>query len=146
MTCHDSILGCVRLSVDLWILDSWVHPSVGHAQQHATKPSVYTALFFSFKFIPVLGDIFFLRSMRDPSRPARPVILFLDAFSRMAYASIIATTSSQQVLKHLDAAFLHFGGKYRKFASDRGMERDKTSPIRGQRCGYNWTHQRTWMF
>ena len=68
--------------------------------------------------------------MRDPSRPARPVILFLDAFSRMAYASIIATTSSQQVLKHLDAALLHFGGKYRKFASDRGMERDKKKSLK----------------
>ena len=69
-----------------------------------------------------MADVCFLRSMKDPQKRNRPVIVFLDGFSRLVYAKIIKTTSAREVLSHLDKAEIFFGGRHLKFLSDRGKK------------------------
>ena len=77
-------------------------------------------------FFSVLADVFFLRSMTDPDKRSRPVVLFLDLFSRLAFMRIIKTTSADEILRKLDEAENFFGGRHLKFCSDRVIHASST--------------------
>ena len=68
----------------------------------------------------VLGDLAFLRSIRDHQEGKKYIILvLLDAFSRLCYLAPLKSTSSREVQAQFEAAFKFFGGKPHKFCSDK---------------------------
>ena len=70
----------------------------------------------------LLGDIFFLRPIKNPKHGKRiPCLIFMDAFSRLVYCSILKSTKSAEVASRLQDAFTFFGPekKFKKFCSDR---------------------------
>jgi hypothetical protein len=68
----------------------------------------------------LLGDLAFLRPINDPIHGKPKILLiFLDAFSRMAYTAVLKRGTSKQVTNHLDKAIHFFNAEFKKFCSDR---------------------------
>ena len=68
----------------------------------------------------ILGDLFFLRSIKDPRRPAKVAIILMDLFSRLCYTSVMKNATSKEVLSHIEKSRELFGGPHKHFVSDRG--------------------------
>ena len=69
----------------------------------------------------LLGDLCFLRSIRDHQESKKYIILILlDSFSRLCFLAPLRTTSSREVTAQFEQAFRFFGGPFHKFCSDKG--------------------------
>ena len=68
-----------------------------------------------------MADLCFIPNIRDPEKKRpRIALIFMDAFSRLCYTSILKSTKSSEIARHLKPAEEFYQGTFKKFTSDRG--------------------------
>ena len=68
----------------------------------------------------LLGDLFFLKPIKEHNSKQYVCICLMDAFSRYVYLALLKNAKAAEVTKHLKIAWEHFGSSYFKFCSDKG--------------------------
>ena len=67
-----------------------------------------------------LGDLCFLRMIKEHNNGRHTVLVLQDAFSRLVFCRLLNNNSSKEVARHFEDALAFFGGTFLKFGSDRG--------------------------
>ena len=69
----------------------------------------------------MLADLCFIPNIRNPDKKKPKIaLIFMDAFSRLCYTSIVQSTKSSEIASHLKPAEDFYQGTFKKFTSDRG--------------------------
>ena len=84
--------------------------------------SIYHSLVKPISFFSsVLADLCFIPNIKNPEKKKPKIaLIFMDAYSRLCYTSIVQSTKSSEIASHLKPAEEFYQGTFKKFTSDRG--------------------------